>query len=549
MDALPRLVVIQCPDWSVVAAGAAASEPAAVLHANRVVARTPAAAAVGVQRGHRRREAQRACPELRIIDHDPARDGREFEAAARRVVDIVPRLEITEPGLLTFLAKGPARYFGGEHAMVLHVASLITASIPSFGGNASSGYMLGIGIADGRFTAGVAAADSARHSTRRADQQPTIVDPGPVATRSFLAPRPVTTLRDVAGIAPELVDLFQRLGLHTLGALAELPADEVLARFGAPGAFAHRVAGGGDDRPPGTQTAPPDLLVARTFDDPVTMLDPLVFSAKQLAHELHARLAANGRVCTRLSVLAETENGERSEHLWYRPQGLSASAIVDRIRWQLDGWIKRPAREGGISSGVISLRLTPDEVRSDDGSQLGFWGGRTEADEWAVRAVARVAGLVGEQHVLVPAWHGGRQPGDTYRWLSVDQVELSPDDTGDRLTRSGQHGADVPWHGQLPAPSPASVLPNPLPAEVCSATGDAVRVDGRGLLNAVPDSIAVHGRRAAPITAWAGPWPLDERWWDPESRRRLARFQFTTEGGSAMLAIVENQRWWVTAVY
>ncbi|MSY76154.1 MAG: hypothetical protein F2659_02670, partial [Actinobacteria bacterium] len=111
-DAPPRLAVLWCPDWSVVAAGASPIEPVAVLYANRVVARTPAAATAGVRQGHRRREAQRICPSLRLIDHDPARDGREFEAAVRSVAQMVPRLETTEPGSLTFLARGPSRYFG-----------------------------------------------------------------------------------------------------------------------------------------------------------------------------------------------------------------------------------------------------------------------------------------------------------------------------------------------------------------------------------------------------------------------------------------------------
>ncbi|MCU1392383.1 MAG: hypothetical protein JWM34_811 [Ilumatobacteraceae bacterium] len=526
-----------CPDWSVTAAGASPGDPVAVLHANRVVARTPAAAAAGVRQGHRRREAQRTCPELRIIAHDPARDGREFEAAVRSVAEMVPRLETTEPGMFTFLAKGPARYFGGEHAMGRRVAELVAEAVPTL-----QPWMVGVGIGDGRFTAGVAARDSATHSARRTDQQPTIVDAGRAATRAYLAPLPVATLRDVAGLSPDIVDLLQRLGLRTLGALAALPAPDVLARFGEPGAFAHRIAGGGDDRPPGTQSAPPDLLVARLFDDPVTLLDPLVFTAKQLAEELHGLLAANGRVCTRLAVVAETEHGERSEHLWYRPGGLSATAIVERVRWQLDGWIRKP---GGLTGGVVTLRLTPDEVRSDQGAQLGFWGGRTEADEWAVRAVSRVAGLVGEQQVLVPMWRGGRSPGDTYHWVSVDRIDLGPDGGArDRLEPGG-----VPWLGQLPAPSPATVLAESLPAEVLGATGDVVRVTGRGLLSAVPDTLSVRGGAPVLITAWAGPWPVDERWWDPATHRRLARFQFTTERGTACLAVVEHQQWWITAIY
>ena len=526
-SAVPRLVVVWCPDWSVVAAGASPLEPAAVLHANRVIARTPVAASAGVRQGHRRREAQRICPTLRIIDHDPARDGREFEATVRSVAQMVPRLETTEPGSLAFLARGPSRYFGGEYAMAVRVAQLVRDAVPSA--------CVGIGIADGRFTAGVAA----RHSAEQSAPAPIVIDSGPAATSAYLAQLPVSTLREVGGVAAEIVDLLRRLGLHRLGDLAALPAPDVLARFGPVGAFAHRIASGGDDRPPGTATPPPDLLVSLAFDDPVHMLDPLVFAAKQLAQQLHGLLAADGRVCTRLAVVAETEHGERSEHLWYRPNGLSVAAIVERVRWQLDGWIQQP---GGLSSGVVLLRLTPDEVCSDDGNQLGFWGGRSEADEWAARAVARVAGLIGEQQVFVPAWRGGRQPSDAYAWVSVDQADVT--EPTERLAI-----ADVPWPGQLPAPSPATVMPQAVPAEVFDAAGRVVRVNGRGVLSADPAAVSVQGRAAEAITGWAGPWPIDERWWDTQQHRRMARFQFTTDRGSAVLAVVEHQQWWVTAVY
>ena len=519
--------MVWCPDWSVVAAGASPLEPVAVLHANRVIARTPAAATAGVHRGHRRREAQRICPTLRIIDHDLARDGREFEAAVRSVAQMVPRLETTEPGSLTFLARGPSRYFGGEHAMALRVIELVRDAVPNV--------CVGIGIGDGRFTAGIAA----RQSSSQRHPAPAIVEAGVTATRAYLAPLPVTALRDVAGVTGELVDLLHRLGLHRLGDLAALPGPDVLARFGPVGAFAHRIACGDDDRPPGASAPPAELLVTQAFDEPIHMLDPLVFAAKQLAQQLHGLLAADGRVCTRLAVSAETEHGERSEHLWYRPNGLSVAAIVERVRWQLDGWIQRP---GGLSGGVILLRLVPNEVCSDDGSQLGFWGGRSEADEWAARAVARVVGLVGEQQVFVPAWRGGRQPGDAYEWVSVARADVT--EPTERLAVT-----DVPWPGQLPAPSPSTVMPEAVSAEVFDDAGRVVRVNGRGTLSATPRAVSVRGRPAETITGWAGPWPLDERWWDAQQHRRMARFQFVTDRGVAILAVVERQQWWVTAVY
>ena len=52
-------------------------------------------------------------------------------------------------------------------------------------------------------------------------------------------------------------------------------------------------------------------------------------------------------------------------------------------------------------------------------------------------------------------------------------------------------------------------------AELLDAAGHPVAVSGRGELSADPATLVVGGRPPLAITGWAGPWPLDERWWDP----------------------------------
>jgi len=333
------------------------------------------------------------------------------------------------------------------------------------------------------------------------------------------------------------------MGLARLGDVAALAGGDVLARFGPSGRRAHHLAAGTDERVPGGVEPAPERRVERTFDDPVTNVAPLVFVAKQLADELVAALAAEGRVCTRLVVTAETEHGERSERVWYRAGGLSVPAMVERVRWQLDGWM---SGVGEISAGIVVVRLEPAEVRGDDGDQLGLWGGRSAADERATRAVTRLVGLAGDEAVLVPAWRGGRLPGDRYTWVPASTTDLSdPDDTAERV----RPRLDEPWPGALPAPSPAVVLPAARSAELVDADGAPVRVSGRGELSAAPAALSVDGGRAVAVSAWAGPWPLDERWWDPGHHRRLARFQIVTVDGTAHLVIAEHRRWWVAANY
>lgn len=530
---VPRLGVLWCPHWPVVVAGASADEPVAVVHANRVVAHSLAAAEHGISVGQRRREAQAACPSVRIEQHDPARDARVFEDIVRAVGAQVPRLEVTEPGMLTFVARGPARYFGGEAAMAQMLADTAADALRTSGEQHTLAAVgsLGVGVADGRFAAVVAARRSARAA------RPLIVEPGQQATAAFLAKLSARWLSVVAGVPADLVHLLQRLGVHHLGSLAALPQADVLARFGPMGVFAHRLAGGGDDRLPGTADPPAGMQVQQVFDQPVHHSDALVFVGRQLAEQLTSALAADGRVCTRLLVTAETEHGEQSERLWYRSSGLSAAAMVERVRWQLDAWAQHEA----LTAGVMMLRLDPIEVRGDDGVQLGLWGGRTQADEWAVRAVARLVAVAGEQQVLVPAAQGGRQPHDAYTWVPAVTADLL--EPAERLAMP-----EGPWPGRLPTPSPALVHAPPLPLSVVDSAGQAVRVTARGGVSAPPATVMLGGRTEV-VRSWAGPWPVEERWWDDTRARRMARFQLLTGSGRLLLAVVERGTWALAAEY
>jgi protein ImuB len=523
-----------------VAAGCEPGEPVAVVHANRVVARSFAAAQAGVLVGQRRREAQSRCPQVRLVSHEPARDVRAFLPVVDAVAAMVPRLELTEPGVLTFATRGPSRYFGGDHALAVRVQALVGHAV---GRQCAAAGQPAVGIADGRFAAGVAARHGVRAAATGGSEHAThVVGAGDSA--DFLAPLSLTWLIEVGGVTVNLVGLLRRLGLADLAALAALPVADVLARFGTEGVVAQRMAAGGDDRLPGTEDPPEGMVFVHRFDTPVQHLDTLVFAGKNLAEQLAEALAGQGRVCTQLLVAAETEHGERTERYWSRGTGLSASAMVERIRWQLDGWAQQA--DVAITAGVVQLRLEPTEVRADDGVQLRLWGGRTRADEWAQRATARLVGLVGDEHVVVPQWQGGRHPGDAYRWVPAVHSDLTDGST--RRTAAPGSSAVGPWPGSLPMPSPSAVYPSATPAVVTDSREQPVWVSGRGVSSGAP-AVVRHDGVVEHIAAWAGPWVVDERWWDAVRHRRVARFQLLTTSGRAYLAVIERQQWWLVAEY
>jgi protein ImuB len=91
------------------------------------------------------------------------------------------------------------------------------------------------------------------------------------------------------------------------------------------------------------------------------------------------------------------------------------------------------------------------------------------------------------------------------------------------------------------------VLVVPRRAEVVDEAGRALGVSGRGLLNGEPARLSVEGGAWQPITGWAGPWPVTERWWSV--RRRRARVQVVTADGVARLLCTERAQWWIEALY
>lgn len=539
-----RIVTVWFPDWPVTAAGFDADVPAAAVSADRVIARTAAAGAEGVVVGQRRRQAQRRCPHIALFDHDLDRDAREFEPIVRAVAEISPRLDVVEPGWISLRALGPSRYFGGDEVLARRLVEVMGADA------ATASSRPGVGVADGRFASSVAA----RLAVRRG--QPVVVGTG--ESPGFCADLPIGWLQTLGESDPELIELFARLGLRRLGDLAALSAVDVLGRFGHPGVHAHRLAAGADTRPSGTTDPAPQRRLDHVLDDPAAQASAVVFVAKQLADQVAELLAADGRVCTRLVVLLESEHGERSERSWYRSAGLTAAAMVERVRWQLDAWINLPrGSDQELTGGIALVRLTPDEVRADDGSQLGLWGGQTEADRRAARAVARLTTLTSQEAVTVPVWRGGRLPADRYEWVPAAMVDL--DHRSRAVSRAGTgSGPTGPWPGSLPSPSPATVFADPLPVEMLDEHGVALQVTGRGMVSARPAILRLlagdhesgwRRGKMRPIIAWAGPWPVEERWWEPGRHRRLARFQVVTDDHDGYLVVAEHQRWWISARY
>ncbi|WP_290515566.1 DNA polymerase Y family protein [Aeromicrobium sp.] len=496
-------MVLWAPDWPIVSAELPSSAPGAVLHKGHVLACSQAARAEGVRRGMRRRDAQSRCPDLVLCDHNPDADARAFESVLTAIEELSPGVAPLRPGLCAI--RVPSRFYGGEAEAAAVIAERLVA--------------LGVwdvrtGIADGLF--------AAEQAARRALAQDSLV----VAAGSsaqFLRDLPIDALDD----AP-LVGLLRRMGLLTLGDFAALPPADVHTRFGTHGGLLHRLARGQDPQPISRRQVPPEFEATLLLEPPLELVEPIAFSLRTTAEAFVADLAAYGLVCTTVLVEVDADGSLATSRRWMHPRWFGATDLIDRVRWQLQV-------DGAIRAPVDAVRLIPEvtEPLGDHADSL-FGGG---PDDRVERGVARVQSIVGHESVVSASVQGGRGPRE--RTLLVPW--------GERVVSRRPPG--LPWPGSLPPPAPATVFAEPQQAMVVGAEGQPVRLTDRGAVTSEPARFQTTPGQWKPIASWAGPWPVDEQWWDEASAHRVARFQVVGVDGSAWLMLVDDAHWWTEARY
>jgi protein ImuB len=522
-------MVVWCPDWSVVAAldevERSRRSPAAVLSANVVEVCNGPARDEGVRRGQRRRDAQSRCPDLLLLPANPDRDARAFEPVLSIIEDLRPGVAALRPGLLA--VRAPGSWYGTEaDAAATACQALVEGDV----------WDVRVGIADDLFTAEQAA--------RTADVQSWVVVPES-GSAAFLRGLPVHVLQDDGPRGRELVSLLQRLGLRTLGDLADLPADAVEHRLGAHGAAVRRRARGEDQALFAARTPPPDLEAEVPFEPPLDSVEAITFSVRTTAEGFVSQLAHHQLVATGVRIEAESEGIVCSARTWLHPRHFTARDLVDRVHWQLQSAgstsgvgssLRARKQSGEVRAPIERIRFRPEVVEPAAAHGAALWG--TASDDLVERGVARVQGMVGFDAVRRPVLQGGRSPAARQSLVPWGEraVDLRP--------------LDRPWPGRVPGPAPVRVFATPPVAEVVDDAGREVGVTDRGVVTGEPGRFRVGGGVLPwqPVTAWAGPWPTDEAWWSGGSGPS-ARFQVVGADGRAWLLLRAPEGWSLEAGY
>jgi len=306
---------------------------------------TAAAEAAGVRSGMRLGEALATCPELVLVEQDPAAVEQEWEGVLRRLEDAGFAVETVDPGVVVFETGGVERLYGGvEAALVKALASVGAAWDPR------------AGAGQRRFVA-LAAASVARPG------QAVIVEGK--EEQGFLEPLPLSLLPLPSNRYAEL----EGLGVRRLGELASLPGGAVEERLGQDGKRAWSLARGGERHaganPYRVRGRSPAAELAETLSFPEAVANELTLRRAfgVLLDRLLARPERGGRPLRKVAVSAKLVGGGS----WRRTATLrEATAERGRLRAALGSKLLE------LPAPVTELRLEAVELADHVGNQLAL---------------------------------------------------------------------------------------------------------------------------------------------------------------------------------
>ena len=298
---------------------------------------TAAAEALGVRPGMRLGEALATCPQLVLVDPDPAAAEQAWEEINRSLEDAGFAVDSAALGVAYFETRGVERLYGG-------LEPALKRALTAVGGQ----WDACIGAAGRRFAA-LAAASVARPG------QPLVVRDEEVGR--FLAPLPLTLLP----LERQRYEELEALGVRKLGQLAGLPGGAVAERFGPDGRRAWGLARGGTAARVRGRRPSAELAETLEFPDAVGNELTLRRAVGVLVETVLARPERRDRFVRKVALSARLVGGGS----WRRLLTLrEPSAEADRIRVAL------APRLAELPAPVLELRVELVTLTEPAGRQL-----------------------------------------------------------------------------------------------------------------------------------------------------------------------------------
>ena len=297
---------------------------------------TRTAEEAGVRPGMRLSEALATCPDLHLVEQDPAAVEAEWELILRRLEDVGLAVEPAEPGCAYFETRGIERLAGGVRAAVQRALDAVGPV-----------WEPRVGVADRRFAALAAASVAPAGRALLVDD---------AETELFLEPLPLHLLP----LSPERRAELSELGVQKLGQLARLPRAAVADRLGADGADAWRLARGEGEGRVTPRRPPAELAETLEFPEPLANELTLARALAVLVERLLAREERGGRMPRRVAVSARLVGGGS----WRQTATLrEATADPHRLRQAL------APKLAELPAPAVELRLELGELSESVGTQ------------------------------------------------------------------------------------------------------------------------------------------------------------------------------------
>jgi nucleotidyltransferase/DNA polymerase involved in DNA repair len=298
---------------------------------------TAAAEAAGVRPQMRLGEALATCPQLVLVEPDPARAEQAWEELVRSLEDAGFAVDPAAIGIAYFETRGVERLYGGLEPALRRA---LAAAGDQWDGR--------IGAAGRRFAA-LAAASVARPG------QVLVVRDEEVGR--FLSPLPLSLLP----LERRRYEELEALGVRKLGQLAGLPGGAVAERLGPDGRRAWSLARGGAAARVRGRRPPSELVEALEFPEAVGNELTLRRALGALVETALARPERRDRFVRKVALSARLVGGGS----WRRTLTLrEPSAEPDRIR------IALAPRLAEFPAPVLELRLELVELTAPAGRQL-----------------------------------------------------------------------------------------------------------------------------------------------------------------------------------
>ncbi len=460
---------------------------------------TPAARAHGVTAGMSTTQALGRCPAL--LFRTPGSLESESVCLLQCAESFSPWLEATGEGVVTLELRGREENRGTAAAPQFpHAEALI-------GQLAGCDFAAQMGIAENPDLALLAAhcarpvlfVESAADFLSELPLEVLGADPDFQATTAAAA--------ELRAARAQTFRLLHRWGIHTLGAFAALPREEVVARLGSAAAELWDRACGRATRPLRLLRVPEIFAEAMELENEVETLEPLLFLLRRFVEQLTARLAAAYRVAASLRLRLVFAAGAPHERELRIPAPTGDVDVLFRI---LETHLEKVTAEAPI----VALELSVQAARAEQKQFSLFESGLRDPNKF-FETLARLQALLGDGRVGTPVAE------DTYRPDAFHLTTPSFDET------SRSAALEPP-----PGP-PLQRFRPPLPANVQARDGRPRHV--------------FSDKAFGEITACRGPWRGSGEWWGD---RAWERTEWDVAVGDQLYRLAQQgEEWFLDGAY